>query len=98
MQMTTRAVLITPIVLMLLLTFPLTSCQTSPENPAPAVNIPAPLAVSWPELPDPVGKVARLPDGRVALPAEYWMALSKYIIDVEAGIEIVEAYRALWGE
>jgi hypothetical protein len=24
----------------------------------------------------------------------YWLALTRYVIDVEAGIEIIEAYRA----
>lgn len=34
-----------------------------------------------------------MPDGRVSMPLAYWLDLTRYVIDVEAGIDIVEAAR-----
>jgi hypothetical protein len=32
-----------------------------------------------------------LDDGRVAMDADYWLAIARYAIDIEAGIQLVEA-------
>jgi hypothetical protein len=55
-------------------------------------NRPMPV-IDWPAFPDPTGHV-KLADGVVSMSAEYWLAVTRYVIEVEAGIDTVEAYRA----
>jgi len=78
-----------PVILAVLLT----SCQTSPvavvtENP------PLP-AIDWPVFPDPTGEAEQLPDGRVIVSPEWWFALARYAIHVEANIDLIEEYRRI---
>ena len=60
------------------------SCQTSPKS-IPEI----PINLDWPAPPDPKGKVIRLeeprmmPAGTVVMPLDYWLALSRYIVDAE---------------
>lgn len=73
----------------------LMSCQTLPpeivtvieyrDRPIPEIN--------WPQFPDPKGIVKQNADGSVSMPLDYWLKLTKYVIDVEAGIDILEASR-----
>lgn len=49
--------------------------------------------VDWPPFPDPQGNVSALPDGRVAMTLEYWRAVARYVVDVEAGIAKLEAMK-----
>lgn len=85
-------------ILTLILMAALTSCRTSqPSADDPLIvteyrYLPIP-AVSWPEFPDPKGQVERLPDGRVVMPLTYWLAVTRYVIDAESGIYIIEAAR-----
>jgi hypothetical protein len=75
----------------------LTSCRTCPsaEPVVEYVDRPIPV-VAWPTFPDPAGLVKR--DGEVVtMSLAYWLALTRYVIDVEAGIEIIEAYRGSHG-
>lgn len=76
-----------PLVVSLLL---LTSCQTSPPAPSPR---PEPVPVAWPAFPDPAGQVTEK-DGVVSMPVEYWLALTRYVIDAEAARELYEAERS----
>jgi hypothetical protein len=46
-------------------------------------------------VPDPTGKVSQAADGSVVMTAEYWLSITRYIIDVEAGIAIIESARGL---
>lgn len=80
------------------------SCTTSPPSAPEIVEVPVPYpvieyrdrplpAIDWPPFPDPSGAVELLPDGRVALPLELWLDITRYVIDVEAGIDRIEAYR-----
>ena len=70
-----------------------TSCATCPKSDAPASSPPPLPAIRWPTFPDPSAEVARDADGSVRMSLAYWLAVTRYVIDVEAGIEIVEAYR-----
>ena len=55
------------------------------DRPIPEIN--------WPSFPDPSGEVSQLPDGRVVMSKEYWIKITRYVIDAEAGIDIIEASR-----
>jgi hypothetical protein len=90
----TKSILAT---LALILAVALTSCTTwQPEVVTVEVvkyrDRPIP-DIAWPTVPDPADKVVRMTDGRVAMPLIYWLAVTRYIIDAEAGIEIIEASR-----
>ncbi len=69
-------------------------CTTSqvPASPLPAVN--------WPAYPDPQGNVGLLkedtivPAGVVVMKLDYWLAIARYVVDVDAARKIIEAYRA----
>jgi hypothetical protein len=50
--------------------------------------------VTWPAFPDPAGKVSRNADGWVIMPTSYWLDVTRYVIDTEAAIDIIEASRA----
>jgi hypothetical protein len=60
----------------------------------------SPPEVSWPDFPDPQGSVGRLsedtfvPAGVVVMKMDYWLALARYVVDVDAIKEIIEAWRA----
>ena len=69
------------------------SCQTSPVNVVEYRSRPLPDIV-WPTLPDPKGVVKESGE-LVTMPQAYWLALARYVIDVEAGIDLVEAYRGV---
>ena len=83
------------VTMLLILTVVLTSCQTSPPEVVTVVEYrdrPMP-EINWPVLPDPAGRVKSQGD-TVTMPLAYWLDLTRYIIDVEAGIELYEAGRA----
>jgi len=80
-----------PAILPLILMVALASCRTLPSADA-RPDLPV---IAWPAFPDPDGKVHRLDDGRVVMSTEYWLAITRYVIDVEAGIAEVEAWRAV---
>jgi hypothetical protein len=69
------------------LTLVFLSCQTSPAPVAPE-----PLKIDWPVFPDPTGRVSMDGD-RVVMDADYWLAVARYAIDVDACIGLVEASR-----
>lgn len=84
-------------ILLLILLVVSTSCQTCPPSAAPIEVIeyrdrPMPV-VNWPTFPDPEGQVERMPDGRIVMTLTYWLAVTRYVIDAEAGIEIIEISR-----
>jgi len=66
-------------------------CTTSP------VVCPDPPPVQWPTWPDPVGK-ASLADGVVSMPLDYWLAVARYAVDVEAVRKIIAAWADSNGE
>lgn len=79
--------------LFLILTILSTSCRTSPpvieyrDRPIPAV--------SWAQFPNPKGIVKIDDESKtVTMPLAYWLAVTRYVIDTEAGIKTIEAYRA----
>jgi hypothetical protein len=42
-------------------------------------------------FPDPTGQVTTSPDGKtVMMPTAYWLKITQYVIDTEAGITIYE--------
>lgn len=84
-----KFLLVTPLLILTILS---TSCRTFPEKIVEYRNRPIP-SVAWPTFPDPKGIVARNADGTVVMPTEYWLAVTRYVIDVEAGIEKIEEYR-----
>lgn len=76
------------------------SCATSPPSAPEIVEIitveyrdrPLPY-IAWPAFPDPGDSVALDAEGRVVMPLEYWLDVTRYVIDVEAGIDRLEVYR-----
>lgn len=73
----------------------LASCQTSPRV-TPSIGL------DWPELPDPEGQVfylneaqSEIPGGIIVMCPEYWLALGRYIVDVE---RVREQVQILYGE
>lgn len=50
--------------------------------------------VNWPAFPDPKGQVTKSGDV-VSMPLAYWLAVTRYVIDAEAGIQVIEAARAV---
>jgi len=66
-----------------------TSCKTWPPAPSPEQT----PSVSWPIFPDPTGQVEKLPDGRVAVTFDLWLALTRYAVDVEAVREVLDVDR-----
>ena len=89
MQRLSRKLALIPAILSLILAGVLTSCRTCP--PSAAVE---PLPIAWPSVPDPAGKVALAGDV-VSMPLAYWLSVTRYVIDVEAGIDEVKAARAV---
>ena len=79
-------------ILAVILTLLSVSCKTSPVVVTEKVELPP---IDWPVFPDPTGQVERLPDGRVVMPLTYWLAITGYVIEAEAGIYTVEAYRGV---
>jgi hypothetical protein len=78
------------------LTLLLASCLTSPKPTLPSIGL------DWPALPDPTGKVLYIDEetcgvagGMVVMPLEYWLALGRYVVDVERVRKQVEI---LYGE
>lgn len=63
------------------------SCMTYPVKPEPPR-----VDISWPSFPDPAGLITEK-DGVVSMPADYWLAMARYIVDVEAAHEKYEAER-----
>ena len=63
----------------------LAGCKTCPPRPSPA-----PVVITWPTLPDPVGKV-EFKDGKAIVDGEYWLAVVQYIVDMEHARDLVEA-------
>lgn len=67
----------------LALVLALAGCKTVPApRPSPVVKI------TWPTFPSPAGKVT-IKDGMVTMSAEYWLEIYGYVVDVEAGIEML---------
>lgn len=79
-----------PASLTLTLLVALTSCVTRPPVVV-KVDLPA---ITWPLFPDPAGLVTKQGD-IVSMPLSYWLSMTRYVIDVEAGIAEVEAAREL---
>lgn len=47
--------------------------------------------IDWPIFPDPKGKVTS--DGeRVSMSLDFWLKIARYVVGVESGIEILQAY------
>lgn len=53
---------------------------------------PPAIEIVWPEFPDPTGKVT-LDGETVTMPADYWLAVAQYVVDMEAARKLVEAGR-----
>ena len=81
-------------IVLLLLTGALTSCQTlAPEVIVEYRDRPLPV-IDWPTFPDPAGVVKySLTTDTVVMPLDYWLAVTRYVIDAEAGIDVIEACR-----
>lgn len=80
-----RVVMLTAFLLLM------TSCQTSPRT-IPSIDI------QWPAFPDPEGSVVYVPEeecdfpgGLVVMPLSYWLALGRYVVDVERVRKQIEA-------
>lgn len=82
-----------PVIMAVILTAALTSCVTKPPF---VVKVDIPV-VAWPAFPDPTGQVTRV-DNIVSMPLAYWLSMTRYVIDVEAGIAEIEAARGVYAE
>jgi len=83
---------LTVLITLALLLVALTSCQTlAPEVKVVYEKTPLP-AIEWPVVPDHTGLVTES-NGVVSMPLIYWLALVRYIIDIEAGKDTIEAFR-----
>ena len=65
-------------------------CTTSPAAPA----LPT---LEWPTFPDPPASVV-LANGVVSMPLDYWLAVARYAVDVEAVRKIIAAWADSNGE
>lgn len=62
------------------------SCTTLPPDPVK-------VDISWPAFPDPAGLIKDRGDGTVSMPADYWLAIVRYVVDAEAAHKKYEAER-----
>jgi hypothetical protein len=79
---------------MLLILIAVSACSTTPAE----TSLP-PIALSFPEFPDPLDSAGKsipvLEEGEVRMPLWYWLRITEYAVDVERVRREYEAWKEL---